>query len=90
MPRRSGCKSSVTLQCESLRSAVSKLLLVMLLLSMSLVGCATNSIYSEQHCPRLPEKPALQEPMPSQGYLKSALEDIEAWRKKLRVISTTP
>lgn len=72
------------------RNAGSKKPVMLLLLSMSMTGCATNSLYSEQHYPRIPEKPSLQEPTPSRSYLSSALEDIEAWRKKLRDISATP
>ena len=79
------------MQQSKSRWSVGRLLPAMLLLwTVSLMGCATKLLDYAQSCPRIPEKPALQEQMPSLGYLKPALENIEAWRKKLRDISTTP
>lgn len=68
----------------------SSVVLIPLLLSLSLMGCATTSLQPEQHCPRFPIKPALSEPTPSQSYLLSVEQDLKRWRDMLRATPLTP
>ena len=48
-----------------------------------LTGCATNSQPSAVNCPTLPQMPLVSEPIPSQSYSETALQNIEAWRNRL-------
>lgn len=73
-------------------------LLITLVLSLTLAGCAsTSTLSAPAECPKLPPKPALQQPAPSESYLETAkrelsdLQDAMAkWRKQLQDIKLTP
>lgn len=66
------------------------MLLLLLMLALSVTGCATTSTPPPQDCPRFPTKPVLTEPLPSQPYSISAQELLKAWREKLTATPTTP
>ncbi len=72
--------------------------LAMLVLSLTMVGCATTSTLSAPaECPDLPPKPARLTPAPSTPYLESARQELKAlesdlqkWRQVLRGSNPTP
>jgi hypothetical protein len=54
-------------------------LLTLLVLTVSLVGCATPS-GPPTNSAKNPQAPQLSEPLPSESYLQQALKLIESWR----------
>jgi hypothetical protein len=63
--------------------------LTLLMLVLSLLGCATTSAPSG-FTPRNPSPPQPSQSQPSQTYSSSAAADIQSWRKLLTDTLTTP
>ena len=63
---------------------------MLMLLALSLIGCATPSPQPVVVCPANPPPPALSEPMPRETYSASAQRLISTWRQSLTVTPATP
>ncbi len=58
-------------------------LMLQLLPSALLVGCATNSVKPMCELPRLPPPPSESTPQPQTSYLEIAASDIQSWQSEL-------
>ena len=56
---------------------------MLLLLSLSLTGCAHNCPTPPAASLTLPPPPSLSTPLPATSYSLTAAEDIKSWQKKL-------
>ena len=56
---------------------------LLLLLALSVTGCAAIWPKSEPSSVQLPRPPSLSTPIPSQMYLSNAQKNISSWRKQL-------
>lgn len=69
------------------------LVLLLMLLALSLTGCACNSPPSAPvtvEAPKLPARPPMTEPQPSQPYSESVRALLKTWRERLTATPATP
>lgn len=55
----------------------------LLLLSVTLAGCATNSVTPMCELPQLPPPPSESTPQPQTSYSDSAASDTQSWQQEL-------
>lgn len=63
---------------------------MLLLLVLSVTGCATNSPPPPSACPVLPAVPSVTTPQPSTTYSDSVRQHLSNWRAKLTATPLTP
>lgn len=64
--------------------------LLLLVLGLSVTGCATTSQQPSVICPVLPPAPALSEPPPSVDYSISVQRLLKEWRDTLKATPAMP
>lgn len=63
--------------------------LLLSVLLLSLVGCATSSPPSVAVCPRLPKPPSVTTPTPLEDYSETARTVIRGWQNELNNMPST-
>lgn len=65
------------------------LAVMLLLLVLNLMGCATKPAPQPAESPRLPPPPSLSTPLPSLSYSATAADVIKTWRQRLTSMAQT-